>query len=268
MDSEVIGLGILQGITEFLPVSSSGHLSLFKILFGIKRASLSFDLVLHISTLLAVVVYFARDIAKLFIEWLYGFLNANARTWAGWRMGWAVIIGTLVTAPIGLMLKSVEHAASSNILWLGGNFWITGILLLTTKFFRPTYGSVQIKDGLIAGIAQGVAVLPGISRSGSTICAGLLSGLAREDAFRFSFMLSIPAIVGATILEAKDLGGYHAFISDLPTDWGASSIAAFLSGIFSLVILKRLVTSDRWWMFSLYCILLGTTAVVFSIIGI
>lgn len=268
MNPEVLLLGVLQGVTEFLPISSSGHLSIFKIVAGISGASLSFDLVLHLSTLLAVAVYFAKDIASLFIEWLYGFVNSNARTWNGWRFGWAVIIGSAITAPIGLFLKRYEAAASVNILWIGGNFWLTGMILLITRYIRPGWETVKIRNGIITGIAQGAAVLPGISRSGATICAGLLSGLSRDEAFRFSFLLSIPAIIGATLLEAADLGGYDAFISDLPDGWGLSAAAAFVSGIVSLVILKRLLTSDRWWLFSIYCILLGTISVVFSIIGI
>ena len=268
MDLEVLFLGLLQGVTEFLPISSSGHLSFAKIMMGVNDPSLSFDLVLHMATLFAVIVYFAKDILTLLIEWLYGFFNANARNWTGWRFGWAVILGSFVTAPLGLALKWAAEAASVNLLWLGGNFWLTGLLLLSTKFVRTGWETVRIRDGLVVGFVQGLAVLPGISRSGSTIWAGMLSGLSRDEAFRFSFLLSIPAIAGATVLESRNLGGYESFLAELPGGWMPSAVVAFVSGLVSLVVLRKLVTSDKWWLFAIYCILLGSASVVLSIVGV
>lgn len=268
MNIETILMGLLQGVTEFLPISSSGHLSMAKIVLGIQDMPLAFDLVLHVATLCAVLVYFARDMVSLLIEWLYGFVNPNARGWVGWRFGWAVVIGTLVTAPFGILLKPIEQSAAANPLWIGANFWITGILLLSTKFLTQSFLNIRIRDGLAVGLAQGIAVLPGISRSGSTIWAGLLRGISRDEAFRFSFLLSFPAIVGATCLEAREIGGLDAFISTLPDGWVAGVVVAFISGLISLSVLKRLVTSDRWWMFSVYCILLGTSSVAYSIMGV
>lgn len=265
MELDVLFLGLVQGMTEFLPVSSSGHLSIAKIVFGVKDASLSFDLLLHMSTLLAVCAYFAKDIVSFLIEWLYGFANPNARSWTGWRFGWAVIIGTLITAPFGIALKHIEPRIASNLLWIGGNFWLTGLLLLSTRFIQDGWERVRIRDGVPVGIVQGISVMPGISRSGSTIWAGMLCGLSREDAFRFSFLLSIPAIVGATIFEARELGGYEQFIADLPHGWPAAAAAAFISGIISLIVVRRLVMSAKWWLFAIYCIALGSAAVVFSI---
>lgn len=265
---EVMLMGLMQGVTEFLPISSSGHMSLAKIFMGVSDMSLSFDLVLHVATLLAVLVYFARDIVTLLIEWTYGFFNSNARSWVGWRFGWAVILGTLVTAPLGIALKAAEQAASNNLIWLGGNFWITGILLLSTKFISEGWAPVKIRDGLIVGAVQGLSVFPGISRSGSTIWAGLLRGLSRDEAFRFSFLLSIPAILGASVYESYELGGWEEFLADLPSGWLPSACIAFVSGLISLIILKRLVTSEKWWLFAIYCILLGSASVVFSILGI
>ena len=268
MDFEVLFLGFLQGVTEFLPISSSGHLSFAKIMMGVGDPSLSFDLVLHVATLFAVLVYFAKDIVTLLLEWLYGFFNSNARNWAGWRFGWAVILGSFITAPLGIILKPIAETASVNLLWLGGNFWLTGLLLLSTKFFSNHWETVRIRDGAIVGFIQGLAVLPGISRSGSTIWAGMLSGLSRDEAFRFSFLLSIPAIVGATFLESRDLGGRESFLAELPSAWMASAVVAFLTGLVSLIILRKLVTSDRWWLFAIYCILLGSASVVLSIVGV
>ena len=267
MNAEVFFMGFLQGVTEFLPVSSSGHLSLAKVLLGVSEPSLSFDLVLHVATLFAVIIYFFSDIVSLFTEWVYGFFNANARNWAGWRFGWAVILGSAVTAPLGFFLKPYAEVAAANLLWLGGDFWLTGFLLLSTRLFRDGYRNVGVRDGAFVGLIQGLAVMPGISRSGSTIWAGMLVGLSRDEAFRFSFLLSIPAILGATVFEAKDVGGFAAFVSTLPTGWMMGVLVSFLSGLVSLLLLRRLVTGERWWLFSIYCILLGSVSVILSIMG-
>lgn len=267
MDLEVLFMGLIQGMTEFLPVSSSGHLALAKAVMKVSDMSLSFDLVLHVSTLLAVMIYFAKDIAVLFVEWSYGIINKNARSWKGWRFGWAVVVGTLITAVIGLLLRSFEETVAGNLIWLGVNFWITGVILLSTRFLRLGWNSVRTRDGAIVGLAQGISVLPGISRSGTTIWAGMITGLSRDEAFRFSFLLSIPAILGATILEASHLGGSEAFFADLPDMWYLGAGVAFVSGMASLLVLKKLVLSEKWWLLAIYCLVLGTISVIFSIMG-
>lgn len=264
---DVLFMGLLQGLTEFLPVSSSGHLGLAKVLLGVSEPNLAFDLMLHLATLLAVLIYFSRDIASLFKEWVCGFFDRNARTSAGWRFAWAVILGTAVTGPLGILLKPWAETASTNMAWLGGNFWITGLLLFSSKFIREGTKTVTLKDGALVGLVQGLAVMPGVSRSGSTIWAGLLCGMTREEAFRFSFLLSVPAIVGATLYEAKDLGGGAGFLHALPAGWIWGALVAFVSGLASLVLLKKLVTSDKWWFFAIYCMLLGTLALALSFAG-
>ena len=267
MNPESVILGLIQGATEFLPVSSSGHLALAKIMAGYKDAPLAYDIVLHVATLLAVVAYFFKDIMSLLFEWCYGFVNANARRWAGWRLGWAVLAGTAVTAPFGFLLKKlVEERVSLSPMWLGINLLVTGALILSSRFLTPRSEHIRVKDGIFVGIMQGIAVLPGISRSGSTIWAGFIVGLSREDAFRFSFLLSIPAIVGALILETGELGA-SGFLRALPDGWFIGAAAAFASGFVSLVILKKLITSAKWWVFSIYCFTLGCVAIIYSLMG-
>jgi undecaprenyl-diphosphatase len=219
------------------------------------------------ATLLAVFLYFFRDIFSLLAVWLYGFFNRNARRWVGWRFGWAVVVGSFVTASIGILLKNTAERAASNMLWLGVNFLLTGLILLSSRFLRAGDGAVQTRSGILVGLLQGVAVFPGVSRSGATIWGGLLSGLSREEAFRFSFLLSAPAIVGASCYEARDLGGFGEFMGSLPAGWLPASVVAFISGLISLILLRRLVTSDKWWAFSLYCIALGCLVVVYAAIG-
>ena len=259
-------LGLLQGVTEFLPVSSSGHLSLAKIAASLGDVPLAYDIVLHAATLMAVIIYFARDIVSMLFEWFYGFINVNARRWAGWRFGWAVILGSLITAPFGIFLKPLVTSASSNLLWLGVNFTVTGLLLLSSRFISECDAPVGTRSGIWAGLLQGIAVFPGISRSGATIWGGLVSGLSRKDAFRFSFLLSVPAIIGAALLELYELG-LRGFAASLPTGWIWGAAAAFCSGMISLIVLAKLVISDRLWGFSLYCFAVGGFAIIYFLMG-
>ncbi|MDR1510292.1 MAG: undecaprenyl-diphosphate phosphatase [Synergistaceae bacterium] len=267
MDAAAVSLGLIQGITEFLPVSSSGHLALFKTIAGYEGTTLSFDLVLHIATLLAVFLYFLNDILLILFEWCYGFFNANARRWTGWRLGWAIIAGVAVTGPVGIFLSPFVEKASTDMLWLGANFLITGALLISAKFITEGNDGAGMRSAWFVGLVQGFAVFPGISRSGSTIWAGLVFGLSREEAFRFSFILSIPTIIGASLFEAGKLGGASEFMNSLPDGWLYAAIAAFVSGFLSLVILRRLVVGAKWWAFSLYCIALGCVVVIYSMMG-
>ncbi|MDR1021449.1 MAG: undecaprenyl-diphosphate phosphatase [Synergistaceae bacterium] len=267
MKEETLFLGLLQGVTEFLPVSSSGHLGIAKIAIGIADPSFAFDLVLHLATLLAVFVFFARDIASLLMEWLFGFFNRNARAWAGWRFGWAVIAGVVVTAPIGILLEPFAARASANLLWLGGNLWITAILLLSSKSLGRDR-AVRAKDGLFVGLVQGIAVIPGISRSGSTMWAGLLLGFSRSEAFRFSFLLSVPTIAGAALYEAAKMGGGANFMQALPDGWMPAAALAFASGLASLFLLKKAVVGDRCWVFSIYNMIAGGTACILYFMGV
>lgn len=259
-------LGLVQGVTEFLPVSSSGHLALLQQLFGIEEAALSYDLLLHFATMLATLVFFGKDVALLLCQWCRGFLSAGNRSAEGWTFGWAVIAGTVLTGAIGLSLKPVVERAMT-LPWAVG----TG-LLVTAAVLR--YGSSLSTDlcgrpvtparGLIVGLVQGIAVLPGISRSGSTIVAGMKTGLSAPAAFRFSFLLSLPAIFGATLLETKVLLQVPDWPSTLPAGWAAGTVAAFFSGLVSLAVLRRLVTRGKWRPFAVYCAILGLLALALS----
>ncbi|MDR3322162.1 MAG: undecaprenyl-diphosphate phosphatase, partial [Synergistaceae bacterium] len=210
----------------------------------------------------------SRDILSLLLEWLYGFFNRHAREWAGWRFGWAIVVGVAVTAPIAIFLKErFVQDASENLLWLGGNLWITAMLLLSSKLIRESSGTVRIRDGIFVGLLQGVAAMPGISRSGSTIWAGLLFGLSREEAFKFSFLLSVPTILGATLYDTRKIGGNDVFVAALPDGWLQGAAVAFIAGMLTLVCLRRLVVSDRCWVFAVYCISIGSIAVIMYFVG-
>ena len=267
MNSKAILLGFIQGFTEFLPVSSSGHLARAKIFLGMEMLSLNYDLVLHVSTVLATLIFFAPDIAVLFIEWSSGFSNAQRRRSAGWSIGWAVIAGTVITAAIGLALKNFAEEASMNSIMVGAGLVVTGVVLLISRKMGNGCGHVAFTDGLYVGIAQGLAVFPGVSRSGMTIMAGLAAGLSKEAAFRFSFLLSIPAILGAALVQALEIGGWREFVSSLPSDWFLGALCAFASGLFSLFVLKKLVIASKWWLFGVYCLAAGVAAIGVTCLG-
>lgn len=262
---KIIMLGLIQGLTEFLPVSSSGHLVLMQIVCDISEASPAYDIILHVATMLATIVFFFFDLYYLAAEWLHGFVSDAARTKTGWPTGWAIIFATIITGIIGILLKPVVTRVMQNSLCVGVNMIITGCLLIYSHYIKDGYGSIRPVDGIFVGLAQGIATFPGISRSGMTIITGCKVGLSKEDAFRLSFLISIPAILGATILEALDLGGFTAFRNALPDGWIIGAFTAFISGLIALFILKKLVINAKWWVFGIYCIVVGIASVLMCI---
>lgn len=267
MNTDTIILGLVQGFTEFLPVSSSGHLALAKIFLGMELPPLNYDLVLHLSTTLATIIFFFHDICRLFIEWCKGFCSREARQRPGWSVGWAVAIGTCFTGAIGMSIKDFSEAASLSALAVGICLVITGIMLLLSQMIHSGENKLTLKNGVIVGIVQGIAVIPGISRSGSTIIAGLVSGLSKEEAFRFSFLLSIPAIIGASCIQALEFGGWENFVTTLPDGWLIGALCSFVSGLISLIILKRLVIASKWWYFGVYCLAVGGLSIILTCVG-
>lgn len=248
--------GILQGLTEYLPVSSSAHLSIFQSVTGISGDNLAFDLVLHLATVCATLVYFRRDIITLLIQFFQGFAPREKKREDGWFFGWAVLLGSVPTAVIGLLLEPLVKSAVLSMRCVGAALLVTGLLLLFLEFIPQGKRKICVSIGLIVGIAQGFAVFPGISRSGATLFAGLLCGLNAAEAFRFSFLLSLPAILGASALELSHVGAVA-----LPEGWAAGALAAFVSGLASLVLLHRTVVRGQWKVFSLYCVILGLAAI-------
>lgn len=261
---DAVLLGFVQGLTEFLPVSSSGHLALTQIFMGMEMPPLSYDLVLHVATACATVVFFWFDIWDTFFAWVRGIFSSRHRRSRGWSLGWAVILGTLVTGAVGVAIKDYAATAMMNSLSVGLGLCVTGVVLLLSLFAGRSLGTVMVKDGLFVGLAQAVALWPGVSRSGMTIAAGMGMGLSKEEAFRFSFLLSLPAIFGATLLQAMEVGGWDAFVGSLPPHWYFGAAMSFVSGLLALALLKRLVISSRWWIFGVYCLALGAATVVMS----
>jgi undecaprenyl-diphosphatase len=264
LDWQTLSLGAVQGATEFLPISSSGHLALLQMFFdwGSERL-LAFDLILHCATMLAVLIFFRNDIVTLLTQWLRGFFSRESRTSEGWTYGWAVLAGSVITACIALPLKDAAEAAMMSRLAVGAGLLTTAGLLCIVPLFPERTGNSLLKAAMIVGMIQGVAVFPGISRSGATIAAALFMGLSASQAFRLSFLMSIPAILGASLLEAR-LALRDAVII-MPNGWFLSALAAFLVGYLALESLRRLVLSGKWAYFGVYCFFLGLTMVISDI---
>ena len=247
--------GLIQGLTEYLPVSSSAHLTIFQHLAGIQGSSIAFDLLLHLATVAATVAYFFGDIIELLCDFFASFRLPAGHKREGWYFGWAVIFGTIPTAVIGLALKPLVEALSQSLTFVGIALCVTGALLFALSFLRPGTKKICVSIGVIVGVAQGLAVFPGISRSGLTLLAGILCGLSAAEAFRFSFLLSLPAVCGAALLELRHFDGV------LPAGWTSAMAVAFVSGVVSLCLVHRAVVSGRWRVFSVYCAVVGLSVI-------
>ena len=269
---KAIVLGLVQGLTEFLPVSSSGHLVLGQHLFGLTEPEILFDVILHLGTLVAVVIIFRRELAGLTVELLRSprFLKSRRDAAAAWRerphfrMLVLVVVGSIPTGLMGVLFKDVFKSLFASTLAVGLALLVTGTVLFLTSRARPQRRNImkfKVPDALTIGIAQGLAITPGVSRSGFTISAGLLLGLERELAARYSFILSIPAILGALVLELKDAG---SGVFSLP-ELAAGFAAALVSGVLALILLLRLVKGGRLHYFAPYCWLLGLVTIALSL---
>lgn len=246
-------LGLIQGICEFLPISSSGHLALTQIYMGISDNMLTYDILLHFATLLATVMYFRREIVEIIRDWFTGFLGERK---TGFVYGWAIILSTIITGIIGILLKDTAERFSQSLLLVGTGELITGIILLLMPIVSRRRNYSLLTLSIIVGIAQGIAVLPGISRSGMSIFACMIMGMGISEAFQYSFLISIPAILGATLLELlKVLKGTEAIY--MPEYGYIGCLTALILGLLSLMLMRRIVNVKNWSYFGIYCIILG-----------
>ena len=252
-------LGAVQGLTEFLPVSSSAHLVFVQHLLGFKEQLVFFDVVLHLATLIALLVYFAADIAHLIRDSIYGMIFLLQRKplqqiseiapHSRWALG--ILVASVPTGLMGIFLKDYFENLFGSLRGLGFQLIITTLLLAATPFFRKNEKSInQAKylDFLIIGILQGISITPGISRSGATIAAALYLGFRSEDAFRFSFLLSIPAILGAGLVEWEGLAGWQSGWAPL----AVGSLAAGILGYLALHFLARVMRRGQFHWFAAY----------------
>jgi undecaprenyl-diphosphatase len=272
--TEAILLGIIQGLTEFLPVSSSGHLVLFQQLFGLKEAELFFDVCVHLGTLLAVIVVFRQEITNIMLA-LTRLSSSRGSKKTLWqkiesdpdlKLALLIVIGSIPTAIMGFLFRGIADRLFASAFIVGLMLILTGLLLWITRWAaprgeKPGADRLSPQNALIIGVVQGLAIVPGISRSGSTISIGLLLGIRREAAARYSFLLSIPAIIGAGLLSLK--AGLSQADPAIRISLLGAVTAAFV-GYGALKCLLHVVKKGRLHMFAPYCWLTGILAIVFS----
>lgn len=268
-------LGAVQGLTEFLPVSSSGHLVLAKTWLGLQTPGVTVEALLHLGTLVAVLLFYWRDVAAIigaFVSGHVAWLRREASWQALWqapdiRLGYLLIIGTVPAALAGLLIAPFIDRLFQSTLYVGIGLLLTALLLFAASRFRPGDRDIdhaRSADAIVVGLAQAVAIVPGISRSGATVVAALSRGIDRSLAVRFSFLLSIPAIVGAQLLELKDIAVAGA---ELGAGLWLGMLSAFVSGYAAIAWFTRLVARGRLHGFVLYCGVLGVIVIVLHALG-
>lgn len=270
---QAVALGTVQGLTEFLPISSSGHLVLFQSLLGLHESEILFDIAVHVGTLGAVFLFYFQDLREI-AETLF-----SRSLWSGggqglfkafreipqFRLLVLIIIGTVPTVALGLAFRPIAETLFSSLRIVGVTLLVTGVMLWLTRRLQMTgrsTGKLTWKDALWIGFVQGLAILPGISRSGATIAVGLLRGIERETAARYSFLLSIPAILGALVLACVGISGANYDTSLAILVGGA--VVAFGVGYIALRILVQLVRQGRFFLFAPYCWCLGVFCLLYS----
>jgi undecaprenyl-diphosphatase len=253
---KVIILGMVQGLTEFLPVSSSGHLVLAAEILNFHEEGVAFEVFVHLGTLLSVLIVFRQDVIKMIIAPLQylssRFRKEETKQYLLWDL--YIIIGTIPAAVIGLSFKSSIEAAFSNILLVILMLAITGTLLLLSRFIPKKNEEMTFLKSLLIGVSQAFAILPGISRSGSTIVTGIFLGINKENAARFSFLLAIPAILGASVIKLKDIIAMESY--SIPFSFLLiGAIVSFISGYFAIIWLLDIVKKGKLEWFAYYCYL-------------
>jgi len=268
---QAILLGGIQGLTEFFPVSSSGHLVIFQQMMGLTEPVLMFDISVHVGTLAAILVYFFNDIIRIFKS----FISSASCRLSGQseklsqveisdtRMAWMLVAGSLPTAVIGFGMHMVSDVLFSSLTIVGVSLLVTGGILLGTRWInkkKKTESDLSVKQALLIGTVQGLAVIPGISRSGSTISAALLLGVNHDVAIRYSFLLSIPAILGALVLQLLTDSSGAGNISLVVI--AAGLLTSFIVGYAALSLLVKMVQKGHLYLFAPYCILLGVVVLI------
>lgn len=268
---QAIIVGIVQGLTEFLPVSSSAHLIFTKELLGINQPGIAFDVLLHLGTLIAVVGYFFKDIVEMtkaffssLLDIFRGKFRENFKNDSYKKLAWMVIIGTIPAGIIGLLFDNEIEAIFQSITIPAFFLLITGILIYVSQRLNVKNRDIKssgIKDSIIIGIGQSLAIIPGLSRSGTTISSGLLIGLDKEFAAKFSFILAVPAIIGANITQ---ISAITAGLDFNLLSYLLGFLAAIISGYLSINILLKLIREKSLDIFAFYCWIVGATILLYS----
>ncbi|MFH2138066.1 MAG: undecaprenyl-diphosphate phosphatase [Candidatus Omnitrophota bacterium] len=265
-------LALFQGITEFIPVSSSGHLVLLQKMFGFQAPMIAFDVILHLATTLSVIIFLRKELGLIIKEFsqVVGLLISGEK-WLqiGKELPYARVFVLLMAALlpaifIGVALDKVIEKMFVSLTAVGISLFVTGTVLFFTKFVNTErqIKNITLKDALFIGLAQAAAIIPGLSRSGMTIAAGMFRGIDKNAAARFSFMLSVPTILAAAVYKLRNgLGELSIPLMQVIV----SFIIAFISGYAALVVLSRMIAKAKFHYFSYYCWLIGIASIVIAI---
>jgi undecaprenyl-diphosphatase len=264
---KAVFLGTLQGLTEFLPISSSAHLRIFPEIFGWGDPGAAFTAVIQIGTELAVLIYFRKDIWRIGSTWVRSLYRAEYRGHLDSRMGWFIIIGSTPIVILGILLKDTIEEDFRNLWIIGTTLIVLGIILGIAD--RVSSNSKVIKDlslrdAILMGIAQACALIPGVSRSGATLTAGLFLGLERAAAARYSSLLSVPAVVLSGLYELRDIGGENS-VGFTPTL--VATVLAFVSGYAAIAWMLRFLTTHTTGIFVAYRVALGVLVLLLAASG-
>ncbi|WP_166138347.1 undecaprenyl-diphosphate phosphatase [Nocardioides ochotonae] len=260
---QAIVLGTIQGLTEFLPISSSAHLRIYPEMFGWGDPGAAFTAVVQIGTELAVLIYFRKDIWRIATAWLKSLVKPEYRGTLDARMGWFIIIGSLPIVILGIALKDIIENEFRSLWVIGVTLIVLGIVLgLADKFSSNSkqIKQINVRDAILMGVAQACALIPGVSRSGATISMGRVLGYEREAATRYAFLLAIPAVVGAGVFQLKEIPG-----GDNPYGWTptiVATIVSFIVGYAAIAWLLRYVSTRSYTPFVIYRVALGALVLI------
>lgn len=258
---EALLLGLVQGLTEFLPVSSSGHLAIGKEILNIESTNLAFEVVVHAATVLSTIVAFRKEIFSLIIGVLKFRINDET------SYLFKIALSMIPVFIVGIFFKEfVESIFGSGLIIVGVSLLVTSSLLMLTHFIKPKERELKSRDAFIIGVAQALAVLPGLSRSGATISTGLILGVKREEIARFSFLMVLVPILGEAFLEMISGDFSSASTGIEPLTLFAGFAAAFLSGLFACKVMIALVKRAKLTGFALYCFVVGALTLLWSLI--
>ena len=266
---QAVVLGLIQGLTEFLPISSSAHLRILPEMFGWGDPGAAFTAVIQIGTELAVLIFFRKDIWRIASMWLKSLVHAEYRGHLDARMGWYIIVGSLPIVVLGVLLKDLIEEDFRSLWVIGTTLVVLGIVLgIADRVGRTdrTIKNLSLRDAVLMGAAQSLALIPGVSRSGATLSMGRFLGLDREAATRFAFLLAIPAVIGAGVFELKDVPN-----GDNLYGWGPTIVAtavSFAIGYAAIAWLLRYVSTHSFTPFVIYRVALGTLTLVLAATGV
>jgi len=265
---KAVVLGMVQGLTEFLPVSSSGHLVIGSQILGFHEPGIVFEVCLHLGTLVSVILVFHRELRQM----VRAFFVAPAERRADpelalyFRWGINVIVATLPAVVVGLLLNDSIDRIFDSVLTTYLMLTVTGVLMLLTPLLKERTTEITWPDALAIGIAQAMAIMPGLSRSGSTIFTGMLLGINRETAARFSFIMSIPAILGAAVLKLGDLFAAPHANGELAA-LAAGTLASLVTGYGAIVLLLSIARRGKLYWFGYYCLAVATVGLAWHFLG-